>query len=361
MARTFGCCVIEKLRRTVSKKKRSVCIGTIQEFPSASLARKASLSYVLSMNDNRTPGLSVSFGALMQRYLAEELPERHSTASRYRCWLKNHIEPKWRDFPIQNIKPLLVEDWLKKLDLAPKSKAHLKTLMHVLFNAAMRWELIPYQHNPMSLVRVNDSSKRLKEPKFLTAQEFCTLLEHIPEPFRTMRIVAMCLGLRVSEVLGLKWTDIDWEGKRIAIRQAYVYGRQGDVKTRASQKWMPLDRSLAEKLRQHRLRFASRRNIENWVFANPETGKPYWPGRVQENWLVPAAKKLGIGRIGWHTFRHSHSTLLHALGVDLKVQQELLRHADVRTTMNIYTQAVPSALREANSKVVRLVIPAQVA
>jgi hypothetical protein len=112
---------------------------------------------------------------------------------------------------------------------------------------------------------------------------------------------------------------------------------------------------------QHRFRLSSRPNIENWGFANPETGKPYWPGRVQENWLFPAAKKLGIGRIAWHTFRRSHSTLLHALGVDLKVQQELLRHADVRTTLNIYTAAVPSALREANSKVVRLVIPAQVA
>jgi integrase len=210
---------------------------------------------------------------------------------------------------------VLVEDRLKKLDLAPKSKAHLKTLMHVLFNAAMRRELIPYQHNPMSLVRVKDRSKRLREPKCLTAQEFCALFEHIPEPFRTMCIVAMCLGLRVSEVLGLKWSDIDWEGIRIGIRQAYVYGRQGDVKTRTSQKWMPLDRSLAEKLRQHRFRFASHPNIENWVFANPETGKPYWPGRVQENWLVPGAAKVGLGRIGWHTFRHSHSTLLPALGV----------------------------------------------
>jgi integrase len=319
------------------------------------------MSFVLSMNGKKAAGLSVSFGALMQRYLAEELPERHSTASRYRCWLKNHIEPKWRDLPIENIKPLLVEDWLKKLDLALKSKAHLKTLMHVLFNEAMRWELIPYQHNPMSLVRVKDSSKRLREPKALSADEFRKLLEKIPEPFRTMCIVAMCLGLRVSEVLGLNWADFDWDGMRIAIRPAYVYGRQGDVKTRTSQKWMPLDRSLADKLRQHQLRFALRPNIENWVFANPETGKPYWPGRVQENWLVPAAMKVGIGRIGWHTFRHSRSTLLHALGVDLKVQQELLRHADIRTTMNIYTQPVPTALREANSKVVRLVIPAQVA
>jgi hypothetical protein len=102
-------------------------------------------------------------------------------------------------------------------------------------------------------------------------------------------------------------------------------------------------------------------NTEGWIFANPATGKPYWPGRIQENWLVPAAEKVGLGRIGWHTFRHSHSSLLHALGVDLKVQQELLRHADIRTTMNIYTHAVPAALREANSKVVRLVLPEQVA
>jgi integrase len=115
------------------------------------------------------------------------------------------------------------------------------------------------------------------------------------------------------------------------------------------------------KLRQHQLRFGSPVNEEGWIFANPDTGKPFWPGRIQEHWLVPAAEKVGIGRIGWHTFRHSHSSLLHALGVDLKVQQELLRHADIRTTMNIYTHTVPDALRKANSKVVRLVLPAQVA
>jgi len=342
-------------------KRRSVAIGTLKKFPNESQARKAALSWLFSMNAEGTNGTTVSFGAVIQRYLAEEIPERPSTASRYRCWLKNHVEPKWRDHPIEQIKPLLVEDWLKKLNLAPKSKSHLKNLMRVLFNAAMRWELIPYQHNPMSLVRVKDSSKRLRDPKALSVEEFRRVLENIPEPFRTMCIVAMCLGLRVSEILGLRWNAIDWEGLRLEVRQAYVYGKQGDVKTQASHRWMPLDRSLAERLRQHRARLTPLVNSEDWIFANPETGKPYWPGRIQENWLVPAAEKAGIGRIGWHTFRHSHSSLLHALGVDLKVQQELLRHADVRTTMNIYTQAVPSALREANSKVVRLVLPAQVA
>ena len=341
--------------------RRSAIIGTVQKFPNESQARKAALSWLFSMNAETCKGTPVSFGAVMRRYLAEEIPERVSTASRYRCWLKNHVEPKWRDYSMEQIKPLLVEDWLKKLDLAPKSKSHLKNLMRVLFNAAMRWELIPYQHNPMSLVRVKDSSKRQRQPKAVSVEEFRKLLEHVPEPFRTMCIVAMCLGLRVSEILGLKWKDIDWEGLRLAVRQAYVYGQEGELKTQASQRWLPVDRLLAEKLREHKKKFASFASCEAWVFANPETGRPYWPGRIQENWLVPAAEKAGIGRIGWHTFRHSHSTLLHALGVDLKVQQELLRHADVRTTMNIYTQAVPSALREANSKVVRLVLPAQVA
>jgi len=73
-----------------------------------------------------------------------------------------------------------------------------------LFNAAMRWELIPYQLNPISLVRVKDGS-----PKALSVDEFRQMLELIYEPFRTMCIVAMCMELRVSEVLGLKWCDVD--------------------------------------------------------------------------------------------------------------------------------------------------------
>jgi len=344
-----------------SKRVPSLLVGSIEEYPTESKARTASMSLLLSINREKPEGVPVPFGAVIERYLAKELPERNSTASRYQSWLKNYIKPKWAECPVDQIKPLAVEDWLKKLSLAPKSKSHLKNLMHVLFNAAMRWELIPYQLNPMSLVRVKDSSKRKREPIVLSVDEFRGILEHVPEPFRTMCIVAMCMGLRVSEILGLKWCDVDWDRMQMEIRRSYVYGKPGDVKTLASQKCMPLHPSLAEMLRQHRSTHPSPLNWEDWVFANPDTGKPFWPNKVQENWLVPAAEKVGLGRIGWHTFRHSHSSLLHALGVDLKVQQELLRHADIRTTMNIYTHAVPAALRKANSKVVRLVLPAQVA
>jgi integrase len=70
-----------------SKKRRSETIGTVEEFPTESQARKAALSWLFSMNAEASNGTAVSFGALIQRYLAEEIPERPSTASRYRCWL----------------------------------------------------------------------------------------------------------------------------------------------------------------------------------------------------------------------------------------------------------------------------------
>ena len=70
------------------------------------------------------------------------------------------------------------------------------------------------------------------------------------------------------------------------------------------------------------------------------------------DYLKPAAVRAGIGRIGWHTFRHTYSTLLHSLGTTPAVQKELLRHANVQTTLNLYTQAVSAEKREAASRVV---------
>ena len=85
----------------------------------------------------------------------------------------------------------------------------------------------------------------------------------------------------------------------------------------------------------------------DWVFANP-AGKPRAQGDILTRHLKPAAVRAGIGKIGWHTFRHSYSTMLRAAEVDIKVQQELLRHSTIQSTLNIYTQAVGERKRAAN-------------
>jgi len=97
----------------------------------------------------------------------------------------------------------------------------------------------------------------------------------------------------------------------------------------------------------------------DWVFASPfREGKlPYEPHGVQKHRIAPAAQRAGLPKgIGWHTLRHSYSTMLRHLKVDLKVQQDLLRHADVKTTMNVCTHEVPEDLRTGNRKLVRMVL-----
>lgn len=96
---------------------------------------------------------------------------------------------------------------------------------------------------------------------------------------------------------------------------------------------------------------------DDWVFASPtmKGEQPYWPDNLMKRYIKPAAKKAGINKnIGWHTF----GTLLKANGEDVKTVQELLRHANSRITLDVYTQAVGSNKRAAQSKVVRMMVPA---
>jgi len=98
---------------------------------------------------------------------------------------------------------------------------------------------------------------------------------------------------------------------------------------------------------------------EDYVFASPTMkGKqPYWPDNLMKRYIKPVARKAGINKnIGWHTFRHSFGTLLKANGEDVKTVQELLRHANSRITLDVYTQAVNSNKRAAQSKVVRMMV-----
>ncbi len=89
---------------------------------------------------------------------------------------------------------------------------------------------------------------------------------------------------------------------------------------------------------------------EDWVFASLWTKckQPLWPDNLLRRWIQPAARRVGISRrVGWHTFRHTYSTLLRANGEDVKVVQELLRHANSKITMDVYTQALSPAKRKA--------------
>jgi integrase len=212
--------------------------------------------------------------------------------------------------------------------------------------------LMDVQRNPMELVKLKGTSKRRRKPQILTPEEFQQLVSRLHNPYRTMVIVAMCTGMRVSEVLALRCEHIDFKTGAMLIQQGVVNGRIGKVKTEASNDYIPLDPAFAQIL----LDWKGEKS-NGLVFPSHITGGCYYAGVIQQQILTPAAKKVGISEIGWLTFRHTYRSLLDETGAPVGVQQKLMRHSNVATTMNVYGKASLQAKQQANSKVVQMVIP----
>jgi len=134
-----------------------------------------------------------------------------------------------------------------------------------------------------------------------------------------------------------------------------VHGREDDVKTEYSRDYVPLDPALVKILLEHRERCYQ--TPEGWLFANSVTGRPYHQDTIQQNHIREAGKKAGLGDgIGWKTFRHSYRSWMDDTGAPLTGQKELMRHASIQTTMNVYGKAMTDTKRHAHSKVVEMIL-----
>ena len=275
----------------------------------------------------------------------------YSTAAGYRSYLKKHIKPRWGSTAIADIMPFEATQWLKALPLSPKTRGHVRALMHLLFERAMLWGLIEVQCNPMGLVKLKGTSKRLKKPQILTPEQFHELTAVLREPHKTMTVIAMCTGLRVSEVLALRWEHFDFRAGVLLVQDGVVNGRIAGVKTDASNDYVPLDPAFAQILLDWKGEESS-----GLVFPSPVTGGCYYAGAIQKEVLKPVGKQIGLVGIGWHIFRHTYRSLLDETGAPIGVQQKLMRHSNVATTMNVYGNATVRAKKDANSKVVEMVM-----
>lgn len=335
---------------------RSIIIGTVDEYPTKAKAQKAAEALRLTLNSEYKPTSAATIATLVDRYMLEAMPERYSTTQSYTSYLNGYIKPRWGDHDLVTLgqNPFWVEKWLQGLPNAPRTKSHIKGLMHRLYEYAMKWRMMSIQRNPMELVEVKGGSRRMRKPKVLTVDQYHSLLPLVPEPYRTMVVIAQCLGLRISEILGLQWRDVDFHSLVIRVERGVVQGHVDRVKSEYSEDDVPLDPAIAEVLQEWQEDCPA--SDEGWLFPNPATRKPYHASEICKNYIRPAAEKLGFGKIGWHTFRHTYRTLLDETGAPMKVQQELMRHADIQTTMNVYGSAMLESKRTANSKIVRMVL-----
>jgi len=341
------------------RKHRRMVIGRIDQLVDESAARGRIAGLHLDINfwDARLKGKPLTIAELAEHYRQRELKpdtvwKTYSTKLTYEGYLSKWILPRWGNYLLTRINAGEVELWLRSLPLARSSCAKARNLMSVLFNHGIRHDICG--RNPIRLVR--QSAKRRKIPAVLSVADIQKLLSALQFRERTLVLLDVGTGLRISELLALKWRDVDFRAREISITRSIVFQVVGPCKTEASQKPIPLDSYLAKTLRAWR-KHTKYRRPDDWVFASPAScgRRPYWAQSIMRNLIRPAAVELGITeRIGWHTFRHTYSSLLRATGADIKVMQELLRHASSRVTLDTYTQAVTLHKRKAQSDVIRL-------
>jgi integrase len=173
-----------------------------------------------------------------------------------------------------------------------------------------------------------------------------------------MIMIEALTGIRRSELMGLKWKDVDFISNRIEITRSVVDQAIGKCKTEASRKPVVIEEHVVNALIawRHESIYIS---PDDWVWASPHRkGKrPLWLSTIMRYYIQPAVKRAGIDKkIGWHTFRHTFSSLVKSLGVDPKVLQELVRHASIGTTMDVYTQAFEAPKRQAQQQLASLIM-----
>jgi len=350
--------------------EHTVAIGLVKDIgpKKADASREADRQKLRETINHSQPfkGKPRTFGQLCQHYIENELridqansarPKEFPTVETYERHLVKRIIPRWGHLAPLAIKSTEVEKWFRDLRQGnPQKKVKpfadptidkIRRIMHLVYKHGQRHEFLPRQQegNPMNWVSQRTTSDYTAIP--MTPTQAFEILLNIPEPRRTLTLSDAATALRVSELLALTWTDLDFEDLVMYVRRAYVWGRFKVPKSKASKAPVPMHPLLAGFM-QDWYQATSYSQPGDWVFASARMkGKqPRSASILVEDYVRPAAVKVGIltaddsRRFGFHNLRHSLASFLVSVGTNPKVVQGLLRHSDVHTTLQLYSQSV---------------------
>ena len=338
--------------------EHKIPIGLVHDFPTQSAAWGEVERQHLQLNGPDCKA-RMTFSHLAQHFMTHELgeqtetadPKSHTTIAGYKRILKNRCIDRWGKRAALSLEPLEIEQWLKALkqeeDLANPTLDKIRRVMSLVFKHGQRYGLIPRteEANPMRFVRCKTTSGY--EAMILTPKQAFDVLMHLQEPERTLTLLAAATGLRISECLGLQWHDVNFEQSQIHVRRTWTCGQVGVPKSKASHAPVPLHPLLAEFMQAWK-NTTSFSQPGDWVFASFKCkGKqPRVANMLVESHLRPAAVKAGVlvkgdkVRFGFHNLRHSLASFLVRTKTDPKTVQALLRHSDVKTTLQLYAHSI---------------------
>jgi integrase len=303
-----------------------------------------------------------------------------STQARYRGVIKNYLMPGFGRLCLRDLTPMAVDRYFAGLagnDLAQESLDKIRDVLASIITRAMRHGLLI--KNPMEGVELPRGKRTQRSKPYITPEQFNALVELIQEPYASMVYLAIYTGLRVSELIGLKWGDLKaWEennelGQSVRLASIRVDERccRGDwdrPKSEASAATIGMNICVMERLERmkditvsvkagraiRRYKLVKSDGPEDLVFQSVRSGSPMRDNNILSRFIKPAARTLGLDFVNWRCLRTSHATWLKMAGADVKDAQAQMRHSRASTTLDIYQQFVPASQRRAVDKLAEL-------
>lgn len=305
----------------------------------------------------------LTVGEYLDRWLKDvvEGAVRPSTFGRDKSLVNNHAQPALGHIKLKNLTALHLQGFYRdRLDwgLSGSSVQKIHHVLHKALSQAARWNLI--SRNPADAASAPRPNPKPMRP--LSEDEARRLLSAARgNRLEALYVLAVHVGLRHGELLGLRWDDVDLEGGTIRVRRTLTRDggkvSLGEPKTKKSRRTVRLTQRAADALKRHRARQAEEKlkagvlyGDRGLVFAT-RTGGLINPSNLRRKSLAPLLARAGLGGQGItvHDLRHTCASLLFQRNVHPKFVQELLGHASVAITLDTYSHMLPGMGGEAAS------------
>ena len=269
------------------------------------------------------------------------------TVTSYTQTYDDHIDPYVGRLRLSQLEPWHVQMMMDEIEAAGGSahqQKYARSVLGIALTLAEKWGTAVRN----VVLAVDPPRVEPKEVEPLTVGEARALLGVVKgDQMAVFYLLAMCTGLRLGELLGLDWDDIDLDQAMLVVRRQVQRNKGGGLaarttKTPGSKAAVALPRIAADALREHRRATA---RLSGYVFLSA-AGRPLDPSNVRRH-LRRAMTDAGLTPRSPHALRHSTATFLQAAKVPPRVAQAVLRHANIRTTLGVYTHANLDLQREA--------------
>lgn len=335
---------------TLARVRRAEILGTIAEIPTRRHAEQLLSDRLRSINTGEfRPSSSQTFRDYAESiWLPEVLPTlKHATKKHYRYVLQVHLCPAFGDTQLRLISRDAVQAFLSaklRSGLSWATVKHLRTVFGAVMNAAEMSELI--SSNPVRKTRMPRRAPA-RERAAIAPEKIRELLNALPEPSGSLAWLLVLTGLRIGELLALRWRSVDLEHGVLRVTETVYDGHFDTPKTQRSRRSVPLGPAAIRILT---ARKPAVTKPDALVFPTRE-GSAFDRHNLSRRQLKSTCKKLGLEGISWHWLRHANATLLDAVGTPLGTVQALLGHSSSEITREIYLHSVPADARAAVEKV----------